>query len=166
MIPVRAILFDKREGENWPVAWHQDLTIAVTEKREVDGYGPWSVKHGVPHVQPPAAILEQMVTLRLHLDDTPAENGALLVSPSTHLNGRLPQHSISSDSVDPVIACECQAGDIVMMRPLLLHASKRSEKLTRRRVVHVDFAPADCLTGGLQWFELVERNVEFCMAPL
>src|SRR4051794_7757164 len=71
MEPARAILFDKTSETNWKVAWHQDLTIPVREKREVSGYGPWSVKDGVAHVQPPIAILEDMITLRLHLDDTP-----------------------------------------------------------------------------------------------
>ena len=86
---VRAILFDKRDGANWPVPWHQDLSLAVAERTELPGWGPWSVKAGVVHVQPPAEYLEQMLALRLHLDDCPAENGALKVLPGTHLFGRL-----------------------------------------------------------------------------
>jgi len=47
------------------------VTIAVRERREAEGFGPWSEKEGVPHVQPPAEILEKMVAIRVHLDDTP-----------------------------------------------------------------------------------------------
>jgi hypothetical protein len=48
---VNGRLFDKREAANWKVPWHQDLTIAVRERKEIQGFGPWSVKEGVPHVQ-------------------------------------------------------------------------------------------------------------------
>jgi hypothetical protein len=65
----RAILFDKTPETNWKVPWHQDLTIAVQDKVEVTGYGPWSTKDGVAHVQPPVAILEAMLAVRIHLDD-------------------------------------------------------------------------------------------------
>src|SRR5688572_24410562 len=44
--PVRAVLFDKSEEANWSTGWHQDRTIAVRERREVEGYGPWSIKGG------------------------------------------------------------------------------------------------------------------------
>ena len=153
MVPVRALLFDKCKGSNWPVAWHQDLTIAVDQQMDLEGFGPWSVKHGVQHVQPPASVLEQMLTLRLHLDDTPACNGALLVSPSSHLCGRLTDQTISSHSVAEQVVCACKEGEILMMRPLLLHASRRSERVARRRVVHVDFAPEGILPEGLDWYE-------------
>lgn len=71
----RAILSNKTPGANWDVAWHQDVTIAVRAKADVKGFGPWSVKYGVPHVQPPASVLERMVTVRIHLDDCNADNG-------------------------------------------------------------------------------------------
>ena len=67
--PVRAVLFDKTEDANWSVAWHQDRTIAVRERREVANYGPWSVKDGATHVEPPFEMMRGMVTLRAHLDD-------------------------------------------------------------------------------------------------
>src|SRR4051812_13350383 len=66
--PVRGILFDKTPEANWNVLWHQDLSIAVKERREVAGYGPWSVKAGMVHVQPPRGVLERMVTVRVNLD--------------------------------------------------------------------------------------------------
>jgi ectoine hydroxylase-related dioxygenase (phytanoyl-CoA dioxygenase family) len=66
---VRSIFFDKTEGANWKVPWHQDLTITVAERVEVAGFTAWSVKDEVVHVRPPSAILERMLTARLHLDD-------------------------------------------------------------------------------------------------
>lgn len=82
--PVRAQLFDKTPETNWKVPWHQDLAIAVAERIEVPGFTGWSVKDGVPHVHPPAGILEQMVTLRLHLDDCGPDHGPLRMLPGSH----------------------------------------------------------------------------------
>ena len=135
--PVRSLLFDKTPEENWPVPWHQDLTIAVAEQKDLEGYGPWSVKEGVPHVQPPREILDQMLTARIHLDDTPAENGALRI--------RLPDGSEST--------CACEAGDVLFMRPTTFHASSRSEKPGHRRVLHIEFAPEGILHPELRWSE-------------
>jgi hypothetical protein len=52
---VRSILFQKPSSFNWRVPWHQDVLIQVREQRDLSGYGPWSIKEGVPHVQPPLA---------------------------------------------------------------------------------------------------------------
>ncbi len=151
--PVRSILFDKTPQENWPVLWHQDLTIAVRERHECEGYGPWSIKEETPHVQPPLALLEQMMTMRLHLDETPAENGALKVVPGSHQLGRIRSEQIPDLTSDAVVTCACQAGDILLMSPLLLHSSSRSMVPQHRRVIHVEFAPSDALDPRLQWYE-------------
>src|SRR5579859_4962571 len=82
--PVRGLLFDKSPGANWKVAWHQDLSIAVKKRVEVEGFGPWSEKAGVVHVQPTVRVLEDMVTVRLHLDDCSEDNGPLQVLPGSH----------------------------------------------------------------------------------
>src|SRR5262245_7189469 len=74
---VRGLFFDKTPRANWKVSWHQDLTIAVRVRIEAPGFGPWSLKAGVVHVQPPAEILERMATVRLHLDDCSESNGPL-----------------------------------------------------------------------------------------
>lgn len=152
--PVRSILFDKVPGANWKVAWHQDLTIAVMEQRELPDHGPWSVKNGVVHVQPPMSLLKQMITLRLHLDDTPEENGALKVIPGSHRHGRLDAEAISETRrVHPEHVCEAKAGDVLFMKPLILHASSASTRPGHRRVVHVEYAPADALHPELKWAE-------------
>lgn len=95
VFPVRAILFDKVPEANWKVPWHQDVTIAVQERVEVDGFGPWSLKSEVLHVQPPAQILEQMLSVRIHLDSCRETNGALKVIPGSHNQGRIPESQIA-----------------------------------------------------------------------
>lgn len=80
---VRSVLFKKTPAVNWQVAWHQDLSIAVQQKVEVEGFGQWSIKDGVHHVQPPTSVLENMLTVRLHLDDADEANGALRVLPGS-----------------------------------------------------------------------------------
>lgn len=149
--PVRGILFDKTPAANWKVAWHQDRSIAVCERRDVAGFGPWSIKDGVAHVQPPADVLARMLTLRLHLDDCDAGNGPLRVIPDTHRDGILSDHAIEvAVKTGPVVTCCVPAGGVVLMRPLLLHASSSAVEPRHRRVIHVEFS-ADELPGGLAW---------------
>jgi ectoine hydroxylase-related dioxygenase (phytanoyl-CoA dioxygenase family) len=154
MQPVRAILFDKTPDANWKVAWHQDLTIAVQAKHEVPGYGPWSVKNGTVHVQPPIPLLEEMITLRLHLDDTPSDNGALKIVPGSHRHGRLDAPDIAEmRKTTAEHICEARAGDVLLMKPLILHASSASQWPGHRRVVHIEYAVADSLHPVLRWAE-------------
>ncbi len=149
--PVRGILFDKTPEANWNVVWHQDLSIAVRERREVDGFGPWSEKAGVIHVQPLARVLERMLTVRLHLDDCDETNGPLLVLPGSHRNGRLTAPEIQRQrALTPGVACPVPSGGALLMRPLLLHASSASQSPRHRRVIHLEYA-AEPLPGGLQW---------------
>jgi ectoine hydroxylase-related dioxygenase (phytanoyl-CoA dioxygenase family) len=150
-LPVKATWFDKNPAANWRVAWHQDRTLAVRERRETPGFSCWTVKDGEPHVQPPCAILEQMVALRLHLDDCPAQNGALRVLPGSHREGILSAAEIRFwvERV-PAVTVEAEAGDVLLMRPLLLHASSSATAPNRRRVLHVEYASAP-LPGGLEW---------------
>ena len=151
--PVRSIFFDKTPEANWLVPWHQDLSIAVKERVDLPGYGPWSTKEGIPHVQPPTEILEAMVTLRLHLDDCDESNGALRVIPSSNRLGRLNATRIAElRSHQKEVICSVHAGDVVLMRPLLLHASSEALAPAHRRVIHVEYSTCD-LAEGLQWAE-------------
>ena len=151
--PVRAIYFDKSPEKNWLVPWHQDLTLALRARAEVPGFGPWSVKDGIPHVQPPIELLQQMLTVRLHLDDADENNGALRVMPGSHRFGRLdaPQiQALRDEHAD--FLCTAPAGDALLMRPLLLHASSRSNSDRHRRILHIEYASFP-LPSGLEWNE-------------
>ena len=150
--PVRSIFFDKTPDANWLVPWHQDLTIAVAEQRDCAGFGPWSVKVGVVHVQPPTDVLERMITIRLHLDDCDESNGALRVISGSHREGKLDSDRITEWKKRPATTCAVSKGDALLMKPLLLHASSSAESPNHRRVIHIEYA-ADDLPGGLQWFE-------------
>ena len=148
--PVKLTIFDKSSAANWAVPWHQDVTIAVREKRDVEGFGSWSIKEGIPHVQPPAEIFERMVAVRIHLDDTPESNGALRVVTGSHLRGKLndaTSRALRQEFGETV--CEVEAGGAHAMSPLLLHASSKAEHAARRRVVHVEYAAGE-LPGGLE----------------
>ena len=153
LTPVRSILFDKTPESNWPVAWHQDLTIQVSEQTELDGYGPWSVKDDGIHVQPPIQILESMWTLRIHLDDTLADNGPLMVIPSSHTQGKLNSDESSEIGRQAPYLCECQAGDVLLMSPLILHSSNRSKKPSHRRVIHFEYAEPELLDSSLSFVD-------------
>ena len=148
---VRGLFFDKNQDANWGVPWHQDLSIGVKKRAEIPGFTGWSVKESVIHVQPPAPLLNQVLTLRLHLDDCPAENGALRVLPGTHRLGRIPSDRLAqlTENPQPHI-CSARAGDLLVMRPLLLHSSPSSVAIGHRRILHLEFAPFD-LPGGLEW---------------
>lgn len=144
-------LFDKSPGANWKVPWHQDLTISVAERREADGFGPWSVKDGVPHVQPPAAALQRTLALRVHLDATPEENGALRVVVGSHTLGKLTAEQMSElRERQPQATCPVAEGGAMLMSPLLVHASSPSASPSRRRVLHYEFSSYE-LPGGLEW---------------
>jgi ectoine hydroxylase-related dioxygenase (phytanoyl-CoA dioxygenase family) len=153
IFPVRAIFFDKTTESNWRVPWHQDLAIAVTERIETNSFSGWSIKGGILHVQPPREILESMVTIRLHLDDCHADNGALKVIPSSHLQGKLSATQIAEwTSKEKAVTCEISRGGVLLMRPLLLHSSSPAKNPAHRRVLHIEYATAE-LPNGLQWFE-------------
>jgi len=148
---VRGIYLDKHKDANWKVIWHQDLTIAVRERHDVEGFGPWSLKAGIQHVQPPVAILENMIAARVHLDDADEYNGALHVVPGSHRAGRL-----SSDKVQQLkqhsVSCPVRRGSVMLMRPLLLHSSSAATSPCHRRVLHLEYASCD-LPNDLEWYE-------------
>lgn len=148
---VRAILFDKTPDANWKVAWHQDVSIAVTERIDAPGFGPWSVKAGIIHVRPPVEVLQGMVTLRIHLDDCDESNGALHVLPGSHRRGVLDAKDLQAcrGSSDIRLCC-VPIGGAMLMRPLIAHASSPGTSPSRRRVIHLEWA-ATPLPQPLQW---------------
>lgn len=149
--PVRAVLFDKSEGNNWSLGWHQDRTVVVRARREVENYGPWSVKTGLQHVAPPFEILAGMATLRIHLDEVDGDNAPLLMAPGSHRLGRLSESDIAGVvSRLGVKTCLAKAGDIWVYATPVVHASGVATRPRRRRVLQIDYA-ARQLDGGLDW---------------
>ncbi|TCR70275.1 phytanoyl-CoA dioxygenase family protein [Bosea sp. BK604] len=149
--PARILKFDKTPESNWRVPWHQDRVIAVAERIEVAGFGPWSEKGGVAHVEPPEDMLLGMVALRLHLDDCPVENGALEVAAGSFRRGRVVTGEIAGIvEQSSRHICVARAGDVVAMRGLSIHASAKAAQPSRRRVLHVDYATMP-LPQPLRW---------------
>lgn len=150
---IRSVLFSKDQETNWQVAWHQDLSIAVKDKVKMDGYSVWSLKDGLMHVQPPVAVLENMLTVRLHLDAANADNGALWVSPGTHRLGRVPAAEAAALAEQHgKQVCAVESGDALLFRPLLLHASRKAVSPNPRRVIHLEFSGVT-LPEPLAWNE-------------
>lgn len=140
----RAILFAKGPEANWKVRWHQDTVIAVSRRFEEPGWGSWSVKEGQICVRAPARVLERRLAIRVDLDGSGVHNGGLRVIPGSHRFGVLEPAAArrlrdEMEEITPVVP----AGGALVMRPLLLHASHVSESGAQRRVVHLEFGPAE-----------------------
>ncbi len=156
---IKAIYFDKTPESNWFVSWHQDVPINVAAKVETAGYDRWTFKEGIHSVCPPVAISQNITSVRIHLDDTDAANGALRVLPGAHKQAFSHDEiqMISTNSIPYV--CEVPAGGIHIMKPLLLHASSKSKSPKRRRVIHLEFASVE-LDGGLEWLEREDYGIQ------
>jgi len=147
----KSIYFDKPEKSNWFVAYHQDLTISVYKKIELDGFENWTVKQNQFAVQPPKEILDDNFTIRIHIDNTTKENGALKVINNSHSHGILRIEKIDFQNEKETI-CEVEKGGIMIMKPLLFHASSKTVNNERRRVIHIEFSKQQ-LPEGLEWSE-------------
>lgn len=148
---VKSIYFDKPEKSNWYVAYHQDLTISVNKKVALEGFGPWTVKQEQFAVQPPLDILKRNFTIRIHLDDTNGDNGALKVIPKSHLRGIYRPETIDW-TIEEEAVCEVEKGGVMLMKPLILHSSSRTINGQKRRVIHIEFSDVE-LPKELQWSE-------------
>lgn len=148
---VRAIYFDKSPDNNWFVTWHQDRTVAVSDRFEMEGWGPWSLKSGAWHVQPPIEVLEKMITIRVHLDSATTSNGCLKIARGSHRLGLLASDGVL-EQIDKnrVEYCEALAGGAVVMRPHVLHASEKSISNAPRRVLHFEYSIYQ-LPEGIAW---------------
>ncbi|MDJ1491769.1 phytanoyl-CoA dioxygenase family protein [Cytophagaceae bacterium DM2B3-1] len=155
---IKSIFFDKPPLSNWMVAWHQDLMISVDKRKEIAGFGPWINKHEAFNVQPPVQMLENIYTIRLHLDDCDETNGALKVIAGSHTTGVLSSeqllHQTKKQKED---VCCVKKGGIMIMKPLLLHSSSKSTSSRNRRVIHLEFANQQ-LPDDLNWKEYINQQ--------
>lgn len=146
--------FEKSPNQNWLVALHQDVSIAVQPNDAATQLGI-SHKEGLAFVQPPIEILEQLVALRIYVDDCTPENGPLKVVPGSHQQGRLTDPMIAKlRNQCEEISCLVPKGGVLAMRPLLLHASSKMTLPQRRRVLHFLCGPRQ-LPNGLAWYEAI-----------
>jgi ectoine hydroxylase-related dioxygenase (phytanoyl-CoA dioxygenase family) len=160
---VRGIFFNKNPKANWKVAWHQDCVIAVRERLEIEGWGPWSTKAGVTHVRPAPQIMQQMLAIRIHLDECGKDDGPIRVIPGSHLRGMLSDRQIQNWAKEEVVICTAHRGDAILMRPLLLHASSPAVQPSNRRVIHLEFAAQE-LPAGATWHDRVCQELHISEA--
>ena len=152
----KSIYFDKPEKSNWFVAYHQDLTISVDRKVEIENYENWTTKQNQFAVQPPKEILEQNFTIRIHIDKTTKENGALKVLNKSHRKGIVRTENVELENEIETI-CEVDKGGIMIMKPLIFHASNKTTNNERRRVIHIEFSNQK-LPNELEWSEKLILN--------
>lgn len=154
-VAVQCTSFKKSSSCNWLVALHQDLSIPVAERVEHPSLAGWSEKDGMLFVQPPVALLEQLVAARLHLDACAVDDGPLRVVPGSHLRGRIPEaEAAATRAVATEVVCIADRGSAWVLRPLLLHGSSKSSGSSQRRVLHFVFGPP-VLPLGLRWQDQV-----------
>lgn len=150
-VPVRIVAFNKTEGANWGVPWHQDRVIAVAEKVDVVGYMNWTNKSGTWHCEPPQSVLDEMLFVRVHLDDTDQSNGAMEIAVGSHADGIIPSATAEEvASTYPKEICEAKRGDVLILKMLTLHSSKPARFPSGRRVLRIDFASSP-LPLPLSW---------------
>lgn len=147
----KSIYFDKPEKSNWFVAYHQDLTISVDKKIDTENFENWTVKQNQFAVQPSIKVLEDNFTIRIHIDKTTKDNGALKVINNSHSKGILRIEKLDFNKEKETI-CEVEKGGIMIMKPLLFHASNKTTNNERRRVIHIEFSKQQ-LPAGLEWSE-------------
>lgn len=149
--PFKATLFDKSPDANWLIIWHQDTALPLQAKHEVAGWGPWSVKDGITYAHAPASALENVIALRLHLDDSTDQNGPLRVIPGTHNQGVLSDSAVELNVAEKSpVSCTVSQGGVIVMRPLTIHASSKSQSESPRRVLHIEYAARKEVSAPLQ----------------
>lgn len=151
---VKSIYFDKPEASNWYVSYHQDLTISVNKKSDLENFEFWTKKQNQFAVQPPIEILENIFTIRIHLDNTDENNGALKVVDKSHLKKIYRPDTIDWKNESESI-CKCGKGGIMIMKPLVLHSSSRTTNNQKRRVIHIEFSNME-LPNEIKWAEKLE----------
>jgi ectoine hydroxylase-related dioxygenase (phytanoyl-CoA dioxygenase family) len=150
-VPFRATLFAKTEGTNWLIPWHQDTALPLVEQFDNPDWTSWSTKAGIHYAHAPSWALSRVVALRVHLDPSLSDNGPLRVIPESHRTGVLSDREVLDYVQEhPATTCITDRGGILAMRPLLIHASSKSETETPRRVLHIEYADDLNLKPGIR----------------
>ena len=146
---VRVLFFDKPSDRSWSLPFHKDMTIAVKDNSlPTTNFSKPTHKAGVDHVEASQEILQNMLTLRIHLDEVTNDNGPLQIIPGSHHSGKAAMSTAASP-----IKITCRAGDVLAMRPLISHGSAHSnpDKKMNRRILHLEFCGEATLPDGFQW---------------
>lgn len=150
--PTRITQFQKQQGQNWSLPWHQDRVILVQEKHDVDGYTNWSKKGEAWHCEPPIEILENTIFIRIHLDPQTDENGPMQIALGSHKFGKIPEDDIQREVANlETESCLAQSGDVLIVKGMLWHRSNISQNNLPRHVLRVDYAKRSLLDPALAW---------------
>ncbi|MDN5204563.1 WYL domain-containing protein [Fulvivirgaceae bacterium BMA10] len=150
----KAIYFDKPAKSNWYVTSHQDITINVQKKLNVDGFTGWTKKDDTVSVCPPLEYLRKTVTFRLHLDPATKDNGALQVIPNSHHKVLNDEEIQFTKEKLKTVTCEMPTGGVHFMKPLTIHSSQKTINQKSRKVIHLEFCCLE-LPEELEWAEKV-----------
>ena len=137
-VAVQCILFAKSSVRNWLVRMHRDRSFPVKRRTSEADWAGWSWKEGKLFARPPRKIVESLLAVRVHLDETNEQTGALQVVPESHRD---------DGKVGPRVVCSVSKGGLLVMHPSLLHASSKLAS-GQRRVLHYVFGPSNSLVGG------------------
>lgn len=149
--PFRATLFEKSGRSNWLVVWHQDTALPLAVRFDSAEWGPWSEKAGIIYAHAPTWALARVLALRVHLDDSVAENGPLRVIPESHRLGVLADDEVFRVAREREAAtCLVARGGVLAMRPLVIHSSSKSATDAPRRVLHLEYADSLDLAPGIR----------------
>ncbi len=154
-IVTRTLLLQKSRKVNWPLAWHQDVTILTKVSAEIPaGFGPVTYKNGLPHVTATEQFLAGMASVRIHLDDADKDSGALEIIPGSHKEGRIPPRTMEQEIMDTEPAyVPALAGEVHIFRPLLIHRSGKVKGDVIRRVIQLEMTPKAILPKPLEWYD-------------
>lgn len=146
---IDAQFFDKHPGANWTVPAHQDIIVPVPSNASPSCVRNVRTRHGIKYGEPPVRVLEELVAVRVHFDHSDVNSGGLSVAPGSHARGRLSDCELRQFPAETFRHYDCLAGDLLLMKPLIVHRSPRAASPVRRRVLHVLYAPLDGWHGTL-----------------
>lgn len=153
-VAIQAIAFDKTPGANWKVTWHQDVMFPFARPVSTAGFELASKKDDIDYARPPRAVLENLLAVRLHIDDCDSTNGPLRVAPGSHRHGILKSTAIADAvATHGELACHARRGEALLMKPLTLHASSPATSPRHRRVLHVVYYDGPALAEP--WYRAV-----------
>jgi ectoine hydroxylase-related dioxygenase (phytanoyl-CoA dioxygenase family) len=144
MAVLRAVAFRKDADANWFVPAHQDRSIPVPSPALLPGFGNLTRKDGGWQAEAPVELLGAMRNCRIFVDRATVDDGPLEVIAASHRRGRIEQAEIPAViGRSGWLPLTGEAGDVVILSPLLLHRSRRAAEPSGRRVLQLECLPTD-----------------------